>query len=370
MDGAWRTRVREFCDTELRPHARKWARDGQVDRDLWRRAGKAGLLCPDVPIEYGGGGHGFEHEAVVVTEQAIAGDTAWGYTAHEVVAQYVLAYGTADQRSRWLPELATGELVGAVAISEPGVGSDLGALRARAVRDGDEYVLDATKTLITNGRQANLIAVLALVDGTPSVLMADTRATELPRTGIDKIGRHGQDTAELSFAGYRIPVADVLGGQPGAGAAQSATLVNRERLLIAVGAAATMEAAVEQSLRWAGRHRVFGRRLRRFQHTRFVLAECATEAAVTRSFVDDMVRRYTAGELSMADAAMVKLWATERLTTVVDRCLQLYGGLGYTAGHPAAEAWADARVTRIYGGTSEVMKEIVAASLGGSEAKP
>jgi acyl-CoA dehydrogenase len=363
MDRLWEALVREFCAAELRPYARDWAQAGTVDRDLWRRAGKAGLLCPDVPAEYGGG-RDFRHETVVVREQALVGDTAWGYTAHEVVAQYVLRHGTDEQRNRWLPGLASGELVGAVAITEPGAGSDLGALRSAAVRDGDSYRLDGTKTLITNGCQANLIVVFALVDGSPSVLVVDTRGNDVQRTRIDKIGRRGQDTAELVFAGHRLPVGDVLGGRPGEGAAQSAPMLNRERLLIAVGAAAAIEAVVGQAVAWAGQRRVFGRRLRRFQHTRFLLAECATEAAVTGTFVEAMVRRYLDDELDLADAAMVKLWATERLARVADRCLQLYGGVGYTAGHPAAEAWADARATRVYGGANEVMTEIVSASLG------
>lgn len=363
MGTAWRTRVRDFCESELRPHAADWARAGQVDRDLWRRAGKAGMLCPDVPTRYGGGGLGFADEVTVVEEQARVGDTAWGYTAHEVTAQYVLTFGTPGQRERWLPGLASGELVGAIAISEPGAGSDLGALRARADRAGDTYLLDATKTLLTNGGHADLVAVLATVDGAPGVLMVDTRGLDLPRTPIAKIGRHGQDTAELRFDAVRVPVADLLGAAPGQGMAQSMPMMSRERLLIAVAATAAMAAIVAQAVAWSRRRRVYGKALRRFQHTRFVLADCATEAAVARSFVAALVDRYVAGRLGVSDAAMAKLWTTERLCVVADRCQQLYGGLGYTAGHPAAEAWADARVTRIFGGASEVMKEIIAAGL-------
>lgn len=361
--GDWRLAVREFCERELRPHAVEWARAGSVGRDLWQQAGRAGLLCPDVPAELGGGGLGFGHEVVVVEEQARAGDTAWGYTAHEVVAQCVLAHGTDDQRASWLPGLASGELVGAIAITEPGAGSDMRSVVTDAEADGDGYVLTGTKTFVTNGLLADLVAILAKVGDRLSVFIVDTRGIEVPRKGIAKIGRRGQDTAELELAGVRVPATDLIGGVPGLGLGQLLPLMSRERLLIAVAATAATEALVAHTIDWSAERVVSGNPLRRFQHTRFALAECATEAAASRAFVDDAVRKHTAGELTMADAAMVKLWATERLATVADRCLQLHGGLGYTAGHPVAEAWADARVTRIYGGTSEVMKDIIAAAL-------
>ncbi|OLR91933.1 acyl-CoA dehydrogenase family protein [Actinokineospora bangkokensis] len=361
----WRTAVREFCERELRPHAVEWAEAGRVDRGLWRRAGADGLLCADVPTAYGGGGRGFAAEVAVVEEQARVGDTAWGFTAHEVVAQYVLAGGTEAQRRRWLPGLASGELVGAIAMSEPGAGSDLGALTTRAEPDGDEFVLWGTKAFVTNGGLADLVVAPVMVAGALSLLVVDTRAAEPGRSPVVKIGRRGQDTVDLCLDGLRVPAADLLGGEVGGAAALSMPLMSRERLLIAVAAVAAAEAVLAEAVAWSRRHEVFGRRLIRHQGTRFALAECAASTAAGRALVDDVVRRHVAGGVSPGDAAMVKFWTTERLFDVADRCLQLYGGLGYTAGHPVARAWADARVTRVYGGANEVMREIVAASLAG-----
>ncbi|RKT56774.1 acyl-CoA dehydrogenase [Saccharothrix australiensis] len=363
--------ARTFLRKESVPHHERWAAQRHVDRDLWTKAGEVGLLCLSVPEEYGGGGGTFAHEAVLLEEQARAGDTAWGNSVHSgIVAHYVLAYGTEQQKRRWLPKLASGEYVGAIAMSEPGAGSDLQNVTTRALRDGDEYVLTGSKTFITNGAQADLVVVVAKTDPAQgaagmSLLVVETGHAPGFRRGrvLDKVGLKGQDTAELFFDDVRVPADNLLGGAEGQGFAQLMRQLPQERLIIAVASVAGIEAAVDLTVDYVKQRTAFGRELIKFQNTRFKLAECATEARVTRAFVDECVEAHLAGRLDVPTAAMAKWWATDRLCAVVDECVQLFGGYGYMTEYPIARAWADARVQKIYGGTNEIMKEIIARSL-------
>jgi acyl-CoA dehydrogenase len=367
----FRDLVRTFFAKEVTPHQERFAEQQHVDRELWRKAGEIGLHCVSIPEAYGGGGGTFAHEAVLLEEQARAGDSSFGIGVHSgIVAHYLLAYGTEAQRHRWLPQLAAGELVGAIAMTEPGAGSDLQGITTRAVRDGDEYVINGAKTFITNGGQAGLVIVVAKTDPGQgakgiSLLVVQTDRAEGFRRGrvLNKVGLHGQDTAELFFDDVRVPAANLLGEVEGQGFGQLMRQLPQERLIIAVGSIAAIERAVEVTVEYVKQRRAFGRELFDFQNTRFVLAECATEAAVTRSFVDDCIERHLADELDATTAAMAKWWSTDRLCRVVDDCVQLFGGYGYMTEYPIARAWADARVQRIYGGTNEIMKELIARSL-------
>ncbi|MFC0432512.1 acyl-CoA dehydrogenase family protein [Kutzneria buriramensis] len=364
---ALRELARSFCERELAPHQLRWADEHRVDRGLWTTAGEIGLLGMGIPERYGGGGGTFAHEAVLVEEQARVGDTAWGLSAHLVAAQYLVTAGTEEQKRAWLPRLASGELVAAIAITEPGAGSDLGGIASRAVREGAQYRLAGSKTFVTNGLHAGLVLLLVLAgpDRQPSLLVLETDRTPGFRRGpaLDKVGMRGQDTAELFLDGAVVPAGNLLGGREGLAMAQLAPMMNRERLFIAVAAVAAMEAALAQTVDYTRHRTAFGRKLIRFQNTRFTLAECAAEAAASRALLDRSVQRYLAGELDTAGAATVKLWTTERLCRVVDACMQLFGGYGYTTEYPIARAWADARVRRIFGGTSEIMKHIIAGGL-------
>ncbi|GGP49752.1 acyl-CoA dehydrogenase family protein [Saccharothrix coeruleofusca] len=362
--------ARAFFQKEAVPHQRRWAEQKHVDRDFWTKAGQLGLLCLSVPEEYGGGGGTFAHEAVLLEEQARAGDSSWGNSVHSgIVAHYLLAYGTEEQKLRWLPKLASGEHVGAIAMSEPGAGSDLQGIRTTALRDGDDYVVSGSKTFITNGGQADLVVVVVKTDpalgaaGTSLLVVETARAPGFRRGRVlDKVGLKGQDTAELFFDEVRVPSANLLGAQ-GQGFAQLMRQLPQERLIIAVASVAGIEAAVELTLAYVKQRTAFGRELIKFQNTRFTLAECATKARVARAFVDECVQLHLAGELDVPTAAMAKWWSTDELCEVVDRCVQLFGGYGYMTEYPIARAWADARVQKIYGGTNEIMKEIIARSL-------
>jgi acyl-CoA dehydrogenase len=363
--------ARDVFAKELTPHQERFAEQHAVDRDLWKRFGELGLVCISIPEQYGGGGGIFAHEAVLIEEQARALDSSWGNTVHSgIVAHYLLNYGSEEQKLRWLPKLASGELVGALAMSEPGAGSDLQAVRTRAVRSGDEYVINGAKTFITNGAQAELIIVVAKTDADQgahgiSLVVVETPLVEGFRRGrvLDKLGLDGQDTSELFFDDVRVPAGNLLGEQEGQGFVQLMQQLPQERLIIAVAAIAGMETALALTLDYVKQRQAFGRELIKFQNTKFELAECATEVAVTRAFIDQCLQRHLDGQLDVPTAAMAKMWATERLCRVADRCLQLFGGYGYMKEYPIARIWADARVQKIYGGTNEIMKEIIGRSL-------
>ncbi|KFU76108.1 acyl-CoA dehydrogenase [Amycolatopsis lurida] len=362
--------ARTFCQKELVPNQERWAAEKKVDRELWTKAGGVGLLALSIPEEYGGGGGTFAHEAVLYEEQARSGDSAWGVTVHNgIVAHYILEYANEEQKRAWLPKFASGEMVGAVAMTEPGTGSDLQNIKTRAVRDGDHYVINGAKTFITNGFHADLVVVAVKTDPDAGAQGVSLIAVETDTPGfsrgrvLDKIGLKGQDTAELNFDDVRVPAANLLGAQEGLGFIQLMQQLPQERLIIAVTAVAGMEAAIDQTIAYTKDRQAFGRPVYNFQNTKFKLAEAATEAAVSRAFLDQCIERHLRKELDVQGAAMAKLWTTERVNKVVDDCLQLFGGYGYMTEYPIARAWADIRISRIFGGTSEIMKEIISRTL-------
>lgn len=362
--------ARTFCAKEIKPHAETFIANKQVDRELWNKAGELGLLCISVPEEYGGGGGTFAHEAVIIEEQAYVGDSSWGASLHSgIVAHYILAYGTEDQKQEWLPKLASGDAVGAIAMTEPGTGSDLQSVTTKAIREGDEYVINGSKTFITNGAQADVVITVAKTNPDEaasgiSLIIVPTSAPGFSRGRVlDKIGMKGQDTAELFFEDVRVPVANLLGTEEGQGFVQLMQQLPQERLIVAVSNVAAMEVMLDETLRYVHDREAFGRPIWGFQNTKFKLAEVATEARVARSFVDECIGLHVEGQLDIPTVAMAKLWCSERAQKVADTCLQLHGGYGYMNEYPIARAWADLRVSQIYAGTSEIMKEIISRSL-------
>lgn len=363
--------TRTFLEKEVVPNQARWAEQHMVDRDFWRTAGRAGLLCVSIPEEYGGGGGTFAHDAVIAAEQARVVDDAWANSVHStIVAHYINTFGTEEQKRRWLPGMASGDLVGAIAMTEPDTGSDLQRVRTRAVRDGDDYVINGAKTFISNGTHCDVLIVVARTSDEPggrglSLIVAETTGLPGFERGrvLEKIGMHGQDTRELSLMDVRVPRANLLGGVEGSGFLQLMEQLPQERLIIAVGAAASAEAAVRQTVKYAKERMAFGQDLMSFQNTRFVLAECAADALAARTLVDSCISRHVAGELDAAGASLAKFWCTDIQNKVIDRCLQVFGGYGYMIEYPIARMFASARVQKIYGGTNEIMKELVARSL-------
>lgn len=361
--------TRDFFTRESVPHFEKWAENQQVDRELWNKAGDAGLLCLSVPEEYGGGGGTFAHEAVVQYEQAYLGDSAFGNFVHSgIVAPYFTNYASEEQKQRWLPKLASGEFVGAIAMTEPGTGSDLQAIKTTAKRDGDEFVINGSKTFITNGSHADLIIVVCRTGEQGhagiSLIVVETKDLEGFSRGrvLNKIGMKGQDTRELFFQDVRVPADNIL-GEEGQGFIYLMQQLSQERLSIAVGAIAATEAAIQQTIDYTKQREAFGKPVFTFQNTRFELAECTTEAMAVRTFVDHCIQRHIDGKLDPATASAVKYLATDKQVEIIDRCLQLFGGYGYMLEYPIARAYADARVQKIYGGTNEIMKELISRDL-------
>jgi acyl-CoA dehydrogenase len=366
-----RDTARRFFQRECVPNEQRWREQHHADRDIWTRAGAAGLLCASIPEEYGGGGGSFLHEAVICEEQMAAMAMSFSNNVHSgIVAHYILAYGSEEQKRRWLPRMATGELVAAIAMSEPGAGTDLQRIKTQARRDGERYRISGSKTFITNGLHANLICVAVKTDASGgakgvSLLIAETAGLEGFRRGplLDKLGQKTLDTTELFFEGVKVPAANLLGGEEGRGFAQLMQQLPQERLLIAVGTVATMRRAIDDTLAYVRERQVFGAALIAMQNTRFKLAECETQATVARSFVDDCIARLQRKELDVPTAAMAKWWTTDTCCRIVDECLQLHGGYGYMNEYPIARLYADVRVGRIYGGANEVMKEIIARAM-------
>ncbi|WP_433291135.1 acyl-CoA dehydrogenase family protein [Actinoplanes sp. CA-030573] len=363
--------ARDFFAKEVLPHAGRLDRQGHPDREHYLRAGELGLLGLSVPEQYGGGGGDFTHEAVLIHEQTRCGEGSLGLAVHSgIVTGYLARYGTEEQKRRWLPGLCRGELVGAIAMTEPGGGSDLQAIRTRAVLDGEDYVVTGSKTFITNGGLADLLILAVKTDtgqGAAGIsllvceLSDDTPGFQRGRL-IEKIGLHANDTAELFFDEMRVPAGNLLGSE-GGGFFQMMEQLPQERLVIGVGAVAAMQRAVELAVAYAKERTAFGKPLIGHQNTRMVLADCATRTRASRIFLDDCIGRHTRGELDVATAAMAKLWLTEGQCEVVDKCLQIFGGYGYTTEYPIARMYADARVQKIYGGTNEIMKELIARVL-------
>jgi alkylation response protein AidB-like acyl-CoA dehydrogenase len=365
----FRKTVAAFIEREIAPHYEGWEKEGQVSREVWRKAGEARLLLTDVPEEYGGAGADFLYSAVMIEEMAKRVFTAPGYRLHsDIVAPYILNYGSEAQKRRWLPAMARGEVIGAIAMTEPGTGSDLQAVRTTALRKGNEFVVNGQKTFITNGGLADLIIVVAKTDtsagakGVTLVLVEGDRPGFRRGRNLKKIGQNAQDTAELFFDHVHVPPSNVL-GEEGGGFAYLMTQLPRERLLVAIGSVAIMEAALAWTIDYTRDRRAFGKPIAEFQNTRFKLAEVKTEVTVARVFLNHCLELFLAGELDAATAAMSKWWLSELDNKVLDTCLQMFGGYGYMLEYPIARAYADARVHRIYAGTTEIMKELVARSL-------
>lgn len=360
----------KFVATEIAPHSERFAEQHHVDRSVWERAGELGLLCMSIPTEYGGGGGTFAHETVLLEEQARVGDSSWGADLHSgIVAHYILNYASEDLKRQWLPKMASGELIGAIAMSEPGTGSDLQSVKTRAVLAGDEYVITGSKTFITNGQQADLIVVVAKTDHTQGASGVSLIVVEADRAGfrrgkvLNKIGQRGQDTSELFFDSVRVPKAHLLGDDEGQGFVQLMTQLPQERLIVAVGAVAAMELALQQTIKYTRERQAFGRPVFGFQNTKFTLAEAATETRIARVFLDHCICLHLDGLLDVQTVAMAKWWTTDRAMKVLDDCLQLHGGYGYMTEYPISRLWVDQRVQKIYAGTNEVMKEIISRSL-------
>ncbi|MFO0738332.1 MAG: acyl-CoA dehydrogenase family protein [Labilithrix sp.] len=366
---AFREQVRRFVAAELTPHQERFAQQQHVDRDIWKRAGELGILCADIPEEYGGAGGSFAHMAVLFEEQAYAGDTAMNVSVHIILAHYILNQGTPEQKAKWLPKLASGEMIGAIAMTEPGAGSDLQGIRTTARLEGDHYVVDGSKTFISNGYLADLIVVVVRTSDVPgakgiSLLLVDSK-TEGFKVGkkLHKLGQKGNDTCELFFENMKVPKENLLGGDPGRGFAQLMTELPYERLIIGVYAVASIERAVRLTVEYTRERKAFGKALIELQNTRFQLAEAKTSAVVARTFLDKCIEELIAGRLDTVTASMAKYWTSDLQCKVIDDCLQLFGGYGYTMEYPIAQMFADARVQRIYGGANEIMKELIARSL-------
>jgi len=365
----FRDSVRRFVAEEIAPQHEQWEKDGQVSREVWRKAGALGLLCCSMPEEYGGGGADKRYSVIVMEELARAGASGPGFTLHsEIVAPYILHYGSEEQKREWLPRMATGESIGAIAMTEPGTGSDLQGVRTRALRDGNELVVNGAKTFITNGQMSDLVIVVAKTDaeaghkGISLVLVEADREGFRKGRNLEKIGLKAQDTSELFFDDVRVPTANIL-GEEGQGFGYLMQELPWERLQVAVSAVANAEAAVEWTVAYTKERQAFGRAIADFQNTRFKLAELATQVTVARSFVDRCIGLMLKGELDAATGAMAKYWTSDLQCRVIDECLQLFGGWGYMWEMPIARAFADARVQRIYAGTNEIMKEVIARSL-------
>ena len=366
----FRQTVRQFVEKELVPHQERWREQQRPDATAWTAAGRAGILLPDIPDQYGGGGGTFAHEAVVLEELARAG-VQFGSTIQSVVAHYIHAHGSAEQKANWLPRMARGELVGAIAMSEPGAGSDLSAIKTSARRQGDCYSINGSKTFITNGALAGLVCVAVKTDPRAtgpkgiSLIMVETQGLAGYRVGrsLDKVGMHAQDTCELFFDEVRVPAANLLGGAEGLGFAQMMERLPYERLGVGVSAVAGAERAVALTAQYVKERTAFGKPLLDFQNTRFTLAECMTAVRIGRVFLDHCIERFLAGRLDDVTTAMAKYWLTDSQCRVVDECLQLHGGYGYMTEYPIARMWADSRVQRIYAGSNEVMKELIACDL-------
>jgi acyl-CoA dehydrogenase len=363
--------ARRFIDAEFVPHLDRWNEAGMYDREVWTKAGAAGLLCASMPEEYGGAGGSFAHEVAINRALSLAGFDAFGGPLHSgIVAPYILHYGTEEQKRRWLPRLATGELVGAIAMTEPGAGSDLQGVRTRAVRHGNGYVLNGAKTFISNGQHANLVVAVAKTDPAAgakgiSLMVVETDEVQGFRRGrkLKKLGFDAADTSELFFEEVALPAESLLGTAENQGFAQLMSELPQERLMVAVHAQAMIERALALTIDYVKQREAFGRKLIEFQNTQFVLAECKTEATVARVFVDQCVGRLIEGALDTVTASMAKYWVTDTEGKIVDRCLQLFGGYGYMDEYPISRMYRDSRVLRIYAGTNEIMKLLIARSL-------
>jgi acyl-CoA dehydrogenase len=367
----FRAAARRFLQAEFEPHVERWTQAGIIDRSAWAAAGQAGFLCPSIPEEYGGGGGTVAHHIAWIEElERITLGSAFGDAVHSgICAHYLAEYGTESQKRAWLPKMARGEVICAIAMTEPGTGSDLQSVATKAILDGEDLVINGQKTFITNGQNADLVILVAKTDpkarskGVSLVLVEATRQGFKRGRNLEKVGLHAGDTSELFFEDVRVPASSILGEEPGQGFYQLMRQLPQERLLIAAGAVGSMETGIALTLDYVKQRKAFGQAIFDFQNTKHKLAEAATEARVARVFVDDCVEKLLAGELNATLASMAKYWASDKQNEVLDLCVQLHGGYGYMAEYPIARMWTDARVQKIYGGTNEIMKELIARSL-------
>ncbi len=361
----------QFFERECVPHVQEWRKAGIVPREIWTKAGQAGLLGASISDEYGGAGGDFRHEAIIIEQQYWKGVDGFGITLHNaIVAPYIETYGTEEQKRRWLPKMASGELVAAIAMTEPGTGSDLQAIKTTAKKDGNGYVVNGQKTFITNGQTANLILVCAKTDPSEgakgvSIICVETDGAEGFRRGrnLEKLGQHAADTSELFFDDVKVPSENLLGDTEGRGFFQLMEKLPQERQIIAAQGMGMIERALHETIAYVKQRKAFGKSLLDFQNTQFKLAECKTEATVAKVFVDHCTQLLVDGELDAATASMAKYWVTDLQCKIIDECLQLHGGYGYMDEYPIAQMYGDARVQRIYGGTNEIMKVLIARTL-------
>ena len=363
--------VAQFFEKECAPHVPAWRKAGIVPREIWTKAGEMGLLGASVPEEYGGAGGDFRHEAIIIEQQQWKGVDGFGITLHNaIIAPYITAYGTEDQKQRWLPKICTGELVTAIAMTEPGAGSDLQGMKTTARKDGDSYIINGSKTFISNGQTANLILVCCKTDPTQgakgiSILCVETDGLDGFERGrnLDKVGQHAADTSELFFNDVRVPASALLGEEEGKGFIQLMQKLPQERHIIGLQGVGMIERAIHETVEYVKGRKAFGKTIFDFQNTQFKLAEAKTEATVAKVFADHCTELLLKGELDAATASMSKYWISDLQCKIIDECLQLHGGFGYMDEYPIAQMYADARVQRIYGGANEVMKMLIARTL-------
>ncbi|WP_050418772.1 acyl-CoA dehydrogenase family protein [Bradyrhizobium tropiciagri] len=367
----FRDQFRKFLAKDLAPHAETWRAQKLVDRSAWRALGEMGALLPSVPEAYGGLGTSFAYDAAVLDDlESTVPELTTGVSVHSaIVAHYILNYGSEEQKQRWLPKMASGEMVGAIAMTEPGTGSDLQSIKTTAKKQGNSYVINGQKTFITNGQAADLVIVVART-GAPgakgiSLIAVETAGAEGYRRGrnLDKIGLHASDTSELFFDNVTVPPENLLGNEEGNGFVQLMQQLPQERLSLAIGAVASMERAVKITAEYTKERTAFGKPLIEFQNTAFTLAERKTEAMIARVFVDWCVERLVAGDLDTVTASMAKWWCSQKQVETADECLQLHGGYGYMQEYPISRMFIDSRIQKIYGGTNEIMKVLIARSL-------
>ncbi len=360
-----------FFEKEFMPHQERWLEQGYVDREAWNQAGAAGLLCAEMPAEYGGGGGDYRHETVIMEAMNRLGLGGWGNQVHStIVAPYIRHYGTEAQKQAWLPKMASGERVGAIAMTEPDTGSDLQAVKTTAIRDGDEYVINGSKTYITNGQTADLIIVVAKTDpkqgarGISLVVVETDKVQGFERgRNLAKVGLKAADTSELFFNDVRVPAGNLIGEEEGRGFFMLMEQLPQERLNIAQAAVVVMERAIDVTLDFVKQRKAFGQRVWDFQNTQFKLAECRTKARVARTFVDQCLLWHLDGKLDAETASMAKYWCTDTQCEIVDECVQLHGGAGYMLEYEIGRLYGDSRVQRIYGGTNEIMKLLISRQM-------
>ena len=366
---AFRDMVRRFIDNEIAPHHAQWEADGVVPRDLWLKAGEAGMLCCTVPEQYGGAGADYLFDVIVFEEMARSGYTGPGFMIHcDLVATYIASFGSEAQKKKWLPLMVQGKAIGSLGMTEPHAGSDLKAIRTRAVRDGDDFVISGQKVFISNGQLCDVIVLATKTDSTAgakgvTLFLVDTSLPGFRRgKNLHKLGMKAQDTSELFFDEVRVPASAML-GEEGRGFELMMTKLAQERLAQAIRSATVAETVIDWTVEYTGNRKAFGKTIGDFQNTQFKLAELKTEAVVGRQFTDKCIETFMKGELSAVDAAMAKMWLSNMHCKVVDECLQLFGGWGYMWEYPIARAYADARIVKIAGGSIEVMKHIIGRQL-------